>query len=221
MKILGRYLWVLLIAPIVFCLYISILFSHIRAGEQFENSSVKLLLLDSANSISFWGFPDLYVANAEYNMIMSALSLNQEDRKIYLDISKKNWMEAHSFRPSWPYYMVGAFNADINMGVSDKALQDRFDSIVKIAPNERGIDRPMFELGFAVWRRLRRDQQDWLISRVASSAITKTIIFAIENAEKNGIKPLICAKLPWPIAKKHCLKGKMYRSSDTPIQGGA
>lgn len=198
-------MWVLFIVPIFICIYLSILFSLIRIGELEDITLSDNTFLNMADSLSPFNIPELNAAIANYDRKRASLSEDLGERTRYLESAKLHWEYASATRPNWPYYQLGVFNAEINLGISDDQLGSRFDQIIWMAPNERGIDRAMLELGFAVWWKLADSQQDWLVNRMVSSGLPKTLVFGLEKANQYGIKPLVCSRLPWPLAKQHCL----------------
>lgn len=202
-----RFLQVILFLPALICLYLAILFSLIRAGEHLEVTREGNSLLDVAAEISLWPMPDLNVALANYDRKRAANITDEKERhQLLLDV-RDNWLEASRLRPGWPYYQIGALSTEsVLAGVEAKDLQARFDQITSMAPNERGIDRPMFELGFWIWSKLRRDQQDWLVKRIESSALPTTVRFALEKADLHGVRAVVCVRLSWSVSKVHCKK---------------
>ena len=201
----SKYLWGLFLAPIICSLYFAVLFALIRSGELLEVSEGSNPFLELAEQISVMDVPELDEAIALYDKQRALLVSDFDTRKRYLKNSRKYWLQASNARPNWPYYQIEAWSAEINLGYPVEDLQSRFDLIIAIAPNERGIDKPLTETGLAIWFQLRKDQRQLIIDRMLSSGMPSSIDFILQKAEERGIKAFVCIRMPWAIAKKHCL----------------
>lgn len=199
-----RYAWVLVIVPIFFCVYLTVQIALVRLGEQIEVTEEDNSLFEFASRISIWNIPDLHVAQARYNRERAVLTEDEGLRRRWLTQSQELWDKASDLRPLWPYYQLGALDAEVLLGRDDASLQARFDRVTSLSANERGADRSLFELGFAIWHKLRRDQQDWLVDRIVSSVWPKTVKFALKSAELHDVKGIVCVRLPWNLAQKYC-----------------
>jgi len=214
MILFFRYIWVLLLVPVLFCLYLVVLFGLIRFGEQLDVRESDNAVLELASRIAYWDVPDLHVALARYDRERASLGQDVALQRQWLESSRHHWDMASQLRPLWPYYQLGAFNAEVTLGSSTEVIQARFDQVAVLSKNERGADRSLFELGFAVWPQLRRDQQDWLVGRMVSSVWPQTVAFAFEKAELHDVKGVVCIRLPWSFAQKHCKqKGTWLKQS--------
>lgn len=134
--------------------------------------------LHVAEAISF-SDPDVAYARAEYY------------RSIDPEISLQAWVKAASLRPLWPYYQLGALDAEVRLGADDDAIQQRLQKVLDLAPYERGLDAGIFELGLLRWEALSMAQK-LIIAKKLNDTNRKTLVFALQVAQQVQKKDLIC-----------------------------
>ncbi|MBL4798155.1 MAG: hypothetical protein JKY50_12120 [Oleispira sp.] len=129
---------------------------------------------------------------------------SQEVAQAYLERSLLSWQQAISLRPQWPYYRLAAFDIEVLMSADDAVIQRRFDEIVTLAPNERGMDRVLLELALFSWPQLLQPQKNWVIARLA--IVPRYTLKALYLSAKTvGREQLLCTFLPWGQVKHLCL----------------
>lgn len=82
------------------------------------------------------------------------------------------WLAAIRARPYWPYNQLGAFDAEYLLQAPDYIVQERVEWLITNTPNERGIDRQLFQLAILVWPSLSPEQQTWMIERTRTASPT-------------------------------------------------
>ena len=116
--------------------------------------------------------------------------------------SRKYWQQAITLRPTWPYYHLGAL--DIEVLLRDKeAIQQRIKHIIKLAPNERGLDEGLLILAFFVWDWVEPTEQEWLLARLGIVPYP-TLKTVFSYAKQSGNHYDICAHLAWKKVKGLC-----------------
>lgn len=116
--------------------------------------------------------------------------------------SREYWLQAINLRPTWPYYHLGAL--DIEVLLRDKvAIQQRIKHIIKLAPNERGLDEGLLTLAFYVWDWVEPAEQAWLLARLADVRYS-TLKTVFSYAKQAGHHYDICAHLAWKKVKGLC-----------------
>jgi len=116
--------------------------------------------------------------------------------------SREYWLQAINLRPTWPYYHLGAL--DIEVLLRDKvAIQQRIKHIIKLAPNERGLDEGLLTLAFFVWDWVEPTEQAWLLARLADVRYS-TLKTVFSYAKQAGHHYDICAHLAWKKVKGLC-----------------
>ncbi len=116
--------------------------------------------------------------------------------------SREYWQQAIILRPTWPYYHLGAL--DIEVLLRDKvAIQQRIKHIIKLAPNERGLDEGLLTLAFFVWDWVEPAEQTWLLARLADVRYS-TLKTVFSYAKQAGHHYDICAHLAWKKVKGLC-----------------
>jgi hypothetical protein len=111
---------------------------------------------------------------------------------------------AMQLRPLWPYYHLSALDIEYLLGSSSQTIQSRFDKIVQLAPNERGLDRNFLKLSMFVWNDLRSDQKAWVGSRlITMSKWTRPDVLETLS-ELKVHNPRLCTQLPWKLVKRAC-----------------
>ena len=61
------------------------------------------------------------------------------------------WLTAIKYRPLWPYYQVSALDVEVLLDKPASVIQKRISTIIKLAPNERGLYRDMLQLALIAW----------------------------------------------------------------------
>ena len=116
--------------------------------------------------------------------------------------SRKYWQQAITLRPTWPYYHLGAL--DIEVLLRDKeAIQQRIKHMIKLAPNERGLDKGLLTLAFFVWDWVESTEQEWLLARLGIVPYS-TLKTVFSYAKQSGHHYDICAHLAWKKVKGLC-----------------
>ena len=145
--------------------------------------------------------PDVAEAQARKYREQS-LELEFAPRQEALTISLDYWQQAISARPLWPYYHLGALDAEVLL--KDKsAVQKRIKHIIKLAPNERGLDNNFLILSFIVWDWVEADEKKWLLARL-SVVKRSTLKQVFSYAKQSGNQRDICLHLPWKKVRALC-----------------
>ena len=202
---LGRFPYWLQLPVLLFCalsIYLFLAFSAAAAGSKFSADSRENLLLDFAVAIAPWS-PDVLVDKAEYLRAYAVTQPPAVREEVMSDVL--NLMEsAIRYRPLWPYYHLGALDAEYLSNQGEDVIQSRLDTLMTLAPNERGIDRNLIELSLLVWPMMRTDQRQWVGQRVlsASKPTRKYAQTLIEQLVPE--RPSLCGQLPWSLVKSAC-----------------
>lgn len=198
----SRYWWLFLI-PSVLVFYMFLSFVLVSMGEAVEVSDRDNLFYDAAVAISPWN-ADALAGYAKYKRNY-AVSVEGEERQAALEEAVTYFERAIRQRPYWPYYVVGALDAEYIMGAPEAIIQQRFDDVVQLAPNERGLDHHFTQLAILNWLKLRDDQKAWAGKRLLSvkSPARQAAVDVIKILPDFQRGPL-CAQLPWSLAKDAC-----------------
>ena len=105
--------------------------------------------------------------------------------------SLDHWLAASELRPEWPYYQLGALDAEVRLGVDDQGFQQRLQRILVMAPHERGLDAGLFELALLRWDSMTTEQK-LIIAGKLNDTPRKNLTFALQIAEQVQKKDLIC-----------------------------
>jgi hypothetical protein len=198
---LARHWWLLLL-PCCFSLYITAVSLLIEVAKVVEPDQPSNVYFESAIDLAPWHSH----ASAEYATWLRtyAVTLSGADNEAAMEHVLALYEAAMKGRPLWPYYHLGAYDAEYLLGKPASVIQSRFDRIVSLAPNERGLEGTLLELALFTWGKLRSDQKDWVISRVQTTrgAIRKRVITVV--AELRHRDPSLCAQLPWVLVKRAC-----------------
>ncbi len=157
---------------------------------------------DAADSISF-NNPDVAEAQAQkYRALAIEEGVDAESKQKYLSTSLDYWQQAISARPLWPYYHLGALDAEVLL--RDKtAIQKRIKHIIKLAPNERGLDENFLILSFIAWGWVEASEKEWLLARLGSVK-RSTLKHVYSYAKQSGNHRDICLHLPWKKVRSLC-----------------
>ncbi|MDP2505053.1 hypothetical protein [Oceanobacter sp. 3_MG-2023] len=201
--VFGRFFWLLALPVVVACIYLSFVHSLVLIGERAEvSASGSNGWLDTAEQLDIVGIPDIYEAKGSF-LHRQGVLLSDEARSEMLMQSAAYWDRAAEIRPDWPYYPLSALSAEIAYNAPAERIQMRLDQLMHIAPNERGLYRNLFRYAFIAWEKLRADQQRWIIRQVQLPG-GDTFNRAIKAARSVNRMPLLCATLPWSVAKDIC-----------------
>ena len=116
--------------------------------------------------------------------------------------SREYWLQAINLRPTWPYYHLGALDVEVLL-LDKEAVQQRIKHIIKLAPNERGLDEGLLILAFFVWDWVEPTEQEWLLARLGIVPYP-TLKTVFSYAKQSGNHYDICAHLAWKKVKGLC-----------------
>lgn len=174
--------------------------------------------LDAADSLSS-NNPDVAEAQATRYRILAA-ELAEAELKADTDVaaistsrpeitswqaqlkSREYWQQAINLRPTWPYYHLGALDVEVLL-LDQEAIQQRIKHIIKLAPNERGLDKGLLTLAFFVWEWVEPTEQKWLLARLAIVPYP-TLKTVFTYAKQSGHHYDICAHVAWKKVKGLC-----------------
>ena len=145
--------------------------------------------------------PDVAEAQARKYREQS-LELEFAPRQEALTISLDYWQQAISARPLWPYYHLGALDAEVLLQDS-AAVQKRIQHMIALAPNERGLDEGFLILAFIAWDWVGDAEKPWLLTRlgmVKRSTLRQVFSYAKQANNHRDI----CSHLPWKKVKRLC-----------------
>jgi len=198
----GRYWWVFLFMAFVLAYFFVVSFLVVAGKAQRVDGPVSGLF-EAVVTIAPWHAEGL-IAYAEYKRSY-ATSGEANNSNAVLQDSLRLIEEAIQVRPLWPYYHLGALDAEYLLGRPDEVIQARLDTIINLAPNERGLDFNLIELSLLSWHNLRSDQQRWIAARIQTARrdTRKELSGFIEQMIKTD--PAFCSTLPWQTVRKFCL----------------
>ena len=163
--------------------------------------------LDAVEFIS-WQNPDIFEAQGNYYrqqafIVDEGLNLDNKAQVQSLEKSLDYWALAIGASPLWPYYQLGALDVEVLLNKPDKIVQARIDSIIKLAPNERGLDKSLLEIAFIAWPKLNKTQQSFMLEKLATArgGVLKRVF---TQAKKMGNHSAICVNLPWKKVRRLC-----------------
>ncbi len=183
----------------------------IEAGKSKEASLNSNPWLDIAEALSI-NNPDVYEAQAYYYRAQGLIGYRignrfslggQSNSKASLEKSLGYWRQAQQASPLWPYYQLSAWDIEILLDSPVLVIQNRLSAILKLAPNERGLDRALLQLAFTVWPKLNQDQKAFMLDRLKNrnSRMLKSV-YAVAKAAGNH--QAICINLPWNKVRRWC-----------------
>jgi len=200
--LIARYWWLFCI-PALFAFYLSLVSLLVELGIASEPDSPTNTYFETALTLAPW---NSYAA-ASYGSHLRAyavtLPVGQERRDI-LEQVLSLYEQAMKGRPLWPYYQLGAFDAEYLLGRPAAVIQSRFDIVTELAPNERGLDRNLLELSLYNWQYLRKDQKQWVAHRLQKTqgSIRRDMLSTI--SELKSYHPELCIQLPWKLVRRAC-----------------
>lgn len=198
---LGRYWWLFLL-PAFIAGYFFIVFSLVSLGTKQTPDQANNALLDTAVALAPWS-ADANVARGEY-LRGYAITLDADQRAQVLEDALVMFEQAISARPLWPYYQLGALDVEYLLRRSDGVIQERIDTIIGKAPNERGLDRNLIEVSLLAWHQIRSDQKKWIGQRLRTTnrQTRREMVILIESLLPYN--RVYCDELPWPVIGKIC-----------------
>ena len=198
---MGRFWWLFLL-PAFAGVYFFVVFALIELGKTHEPHAAKNSALELAQTLAPWS-ADAAIANSTYQR---AYGITQTGDAYWqaINLALVHAEQAIERRPFWPYYQLSAFDAEYLLNSDPQIIQARFDRIVEVAPNERGLDRNLLELSVLSWQKLRDDQKRWVGKRLltAKHATRKATIALI--AQQLPVTNSFCYELPWSLVRRIC-----------------
>jgi hypothetical protein len=158
--------------------------------------------LDLAEVLSIAN-PDVFLARASFLRQKATLlefKLQQDD---FLKEALENLARAAEIRPLWPYYSLAELNILVLQDAAAERVQEKVAHIIKLAPNERGLDKHLLELAFHSWDKLSSEQQQWMLTRLAIVP-SGTLKYVYSVAKSLNHKTVICTNLPYRKIKNLC-----------------
>lgn len=205
--------WLALV-PAIFCLYLAFTYAMVRIGmlQPVENRDNPWL-----ERAAEWApfSPHAQSALARYNREW-ALQTSGDESAAYFERSRVLWDKAIALRPGWPFYELGALDAEMLAGVDAGLVQQRFQRLITMAPNERAMDERLLSLAFSGWSLLSAEQQKWVWRRLLDTP-AKALSASLKIADQAGLKPLVCMKGPWVRIKSFCAEPGKRRKSDADV----
>lgn len=198
----SRHWWLVLI-PAAFAFYLVVVSLLTEIGKASDTDSNTNIFFESALTLAPWHSD----AAASYatNLRAYAVSIpSGEERQATMERVLALYEQAMQGRPLWPYYHLGAFDAEYLLGSPADVIQTRFNRIITLAPNERGLDRNLLELSLYSWDKLKTDQQQWVINRLQKTqhAIRRDMLTVIRDLKP--YQPGLCIQMPWTLVKRVC-----------------
>jgi len=158
--------------------------------------------LNTAQAIS-WNNPDVYAAQAAFYRERALLNGQQAFNTTHLTTSLNYWQQAQAASPLWPYYQLGALDIEVMLSSPASVIQSRITSLLKLAPNERGLDKNLLTLAFIAWPKLNETQQTYMLKRLQNSRFG-VLNFVYKKAKEAGNHQVICINLPWKKVRRLC-----------------
>ncbi len=191
----------LLLLPALLALHFGLVSVLLALGSSVAVSTSNNAWLLAADAISR-NNPEVDAAIARYERQRALISAG-DFREVHLQESLARWENAQQLRPLWPYYQLGAFDAEILLDASAEVIQQRMNTLMTLAPNERGMDRSLLELALFGWQKLTPEQQVWSLERLDSARYeTRKAVF--QTAARIGVKPVLCSRMSWKKVRTFC-----------------
>ena len=200
--VIARYWWLLFI-PALFAFYLVLVSLLVEVGKSSEPDAATNPYFETALALAPWHS----IAAVSYGSYLRAYAVSLsvgEERQALLEKVLALYEQGMEGRPLWPYYHLGAFDAEYLLNRPDEVIQSRFDRVITLAPNERGLDRNLIELSLYSWSKLRSDQKKWVANRLQNTqgAIRRDMLNTI--SELKTYNPRLCTQLPWNLVKRAC-----------------
>ena len=199
---IARYWWLLFI-PALFAFYLALVSLLVEVGKASEPDSTTNPYFEAALTLAPW-HSDAAASYASYLRAYAVTLPLGAEREALLERVLALYERAMEGRPLWPYYHLGAFDAEYLLNRSAESIQARFDRVTSLAPNERGLDRNLLELSLYSWNKLRSDQKQWVVLRLQNTqhSIRRDMLNTI--SELKTYNPRLCTQLPWNLVKRAC-----------------
>lgn len=200
--LIARYWWLLCI-PALFAFYLAFVSLLVEMGKASDPDSKANIYFETALTLAPWHSDAAASYGSHLRAYAVALPAGQE-RRDTLEQVLSLYEQAMKGRPLWPYYHLGAFDAEYLLNKPAAVIQERFDAVTALAPNERGLDRNLIELSLYSWNKLRDDQKVWVAQRLKTTQhrIRKDMLALIGDLKSYNRD--LCIQLPWNLVRRAC-----------------
>ena len=183
-------------------LYLSFSFLFVGIGRALPADSPDNIVLDTILAVAPF---NLKAREAKASWLREyAMTLEPEERIAPMREVIELLEPATKWRPRWPYYHLALLDAEYIIGSPAEVIQARYDALLSIAPNERGLDSYMIEVALRSWPKLRADQKQRIAANLkrSKSYILTPLLDVVEQEVPRH--PELCGELPWPIVQPYC-----------------
>lgn len=194
--------WLILLGFSFIGVYLSLSFLFVGIGRALPANSLDNPVLDLIITVAPF---NLKAREAKASWLREyAMTLEPEDRVEPMQGVISLLEPATQWRPKWPYYHLALLDAEYLIDSPPEVLQARYDILLDLAPNERGLDSYMIEVALRSWRKLRPDQKELIVSKLtrSKSYILDPLLWVIE--EEISVHPELCHDLPLQIVQPYC-----------------
>lgn len=200
--VISRYWWLILL-PALFAAYLALVSLLTELGKASDTDSGTSPYFESALTLAPW-HSDAAASYASYLRAYAVTLPLDAEREALLERVLALYERAMEGRPLWPYYHLGAFDAEYLLNRSAESIQARFDRVTSLAPNERGLDRNLLELSLYSWNKLRSDQKQWVVLRLQKTqgTIRRDMLDIIKELKAYNLN--LCTEMPWKLVKRAC-----------------
>ncbi|MDQ4422783.1 MAG: hypothetical protein QF808_02630 [Thalassolituus sp.] len=200
--LIARYWWLFFI-PALFAFYLAFVSLLVEMGKASDPDSQANIYFETALTLAPWHSDAAASYGSHLRAYAVALPAGQE-RRDTLEQVLSLYEQAMKGRPLWPYYHLGAFDAEYLLGRPAGVIQSRFDLVTELAPNERGLDRNLLELSLYNWQYLRPDQKQWVAHRLQKTqgSIRRDMLDIIRELKAYNLN--LCLELPWKLVRRAC-----------------
>ena len=200
--VISRYWWLILL-PALFAAYLALVSLLTELGKASDTDSGTSPYFESALTLAPW-HSDAAASYASYLRAYAVTLPLDAEREALLERVLALYERAMEGRPLWPYYHLGAFDAEYLLNKPAAVIQERFDAVTALAPNERGLDRNLIELSLYSWNKLRDDQKVWVAQRLKTTQhrIRKDMLALIGDLKSYNRD--LCIQLPWNLVRRAC-----------------
>ncbi len=198
--------WLIVLGFSFIGVYLSLSFLFIGIGRALPANSLDNPVLDMIITVAPF---NLKAREAKASWLREyAMTLEPEDRVEPMQGVISLLEPATQWRPKWPYYHLALLDAEYLIDSPPEVVQARYDILLDLAPNERGLDSYMIEVALRSWPKLRSDQKVRIASNLARSKsyILNPLLGIIE--EEVSVYPELCDELPTSIVEPYCLGGR-------------
>ena len=194
--------WLILLGFSFIGVYLSLSFLFVGIGRALPANSLDNPVLDMIITVAPF---NLKAREAKASWLREyAMTLEPDDRVEPMQGVISLLEPATQWRPKWPYYHLALLDAEYLIDSPPEVLQARYDILLDLAPNERGLDSYMIEVALRSWRKLRPDQKELIVSKLtrSKSYILNPLLEVIE--EEVPVSPELCEELPPSIVAPYC-----------------